>query len=63
MKEIVTALVVKVFACLLGGLFLMLAVGVARAHWLPELPTLGYWIACLLVLLLRLAFASEREEA
>jgi hypothetical protein len=43
---------------LLGGLYLMLAVGIAHAEWIRSLPTLGYWWAVLLVMLVGPAFAS-----
>jgi hypothetical protein len=54
----ITALIVKVGTDLLGGLYLMLAVGIAHAEWIRSLPTLGYWWAVLLVMLVGPAFAS-----
>jgi hypothetical protein len=32
---------------LLQGWLFMLAVGVAHAHWMPQIPTIGYWWAVL----------------
>jgi len=40
-----------------GGWMLMLAVGIAHAHWLPALPTIGYWWAVLIVTLMRGVFS------
>ena len=42
------AIVTSALASLLGGWFLMLAVGVAHDHWISRLPTLGYWWAVLI---------------
>jgi hypothetical protein len=41
---------------LLAGWALMLAVGVIHHEWIPACPTIGYWWAALLALLLRVAF-------
>jgi Na+-driven multidrug efflux pump len=41
---------------LVNGWLLMLAVGIAHAEWVPALPTIGYWWAVLLAMLLRGAF-------
>jgi hypothetical protein len=54
----ISALIVKVGSDLLGGLYLMLAVGIAHAEWIHKLPTIGYWWAVLMVVLVRPAFAS-----
>jgi hypothetical protein len=43
---------------LLGGWMLMIAVGVAHAHWVPALPTIGYWWAALIVWLLQGSFRT-----
>jgi hypothetical protein len=43
---------------LLGGFALMLAVGVAHAHRITTLPTIGYWWSVLLVYLLRGSFTT-----
>jgi hypothetical protein len=40
---------------LAAGWALMLAVGVIRAEWLPACPTIGYWPAVAVAVLLRLA--------
>lgn len=39
------------------ALLFMLAVGIAHAEWIPALPTIGYWWALLLVVLLRGVFS------
>jgi hypothetical protein len=44
-----------------GWLF-MLAVGIAHAEWLPNLPTIGYWWALLLVWLARGVFSPIRRQ-
>lgn len=46
--------------CLYSGWMLMLAVGVAHAEWIRVLPTIGYWWAVLLVLLLRGVFSVPK---
>lgn len=51
-----------VLSHLLGGLELMLAVGIIRAEWIPWMPTIGYWWAVLIVLLLRGTFSRTRQE-
>jgi len=51
----------QIFAALmslLDGLWLMLAVGIAHAEWIPALPTIGYWWSVLLVALLRGCFSK-----
>lgn len=49
---------VNAVLALFGGWMLMLAVSVAHDHWVPALPTIGYWWAALLVWLLQGAFSS-----
>jgi hypothetical protein len=54
---------------LIGGWFFMLGVGVIRAEWLPQVPTLGYWWAVLIAYLLRCGLTrlpqstSKKKEA
>lgn len=43
---------------LAGGWMLMFAVGVTHSHWIPALPTIGYWWAALIVWLLQGAFST-----
>jgi hypothetical protein len=38
----------------------MLAVGVAHAEWIRQLPTVGYWTSVLLVVLLKGVFSAYR---
>jgi hypothetical protein len=38
-----------------AGWALMLAVGVVHHEWIPTCPTIGFWWAALLALLVRLA--------
>ena len=56
----VWGILLSIFAGLFGGWLLMLAVGVAHSEWIPELPTIGYRAAVLLVLLLRGVFSCLR---
>jgi hypothetical protein len=51
------ALITEAVASLFGGLWVMLAVGIIRHDWIHQLPTLGYWRAVLLVLLLKGVFS------
>jgi len=53
----VTAMVTNWIFALIDGWMLMLAVAVAHAAWIHNLPTIGYWWAVLLVLLLRGVFS------
>lgn len=52
-----TRLLLVIFLAFVDGLMLMLAVGFAHRHWLPQLPTLGYWPAVVLVALMRGVFS------
>lgn len=61
MDKVLTAVVAVGLAiayALFAGWLFMLAVGVARAEWLPGLPTIGFGSAVLIAGLLRAAFAS-----
>lgn len=53
-----TALLTNLALLPVGAWYVMLAVGIAHHEWLPMLPTLGYWWALILVVLLRSAFAT-----
>lgn len=46
----------------LGGWEFMLAVGVIHAEWIPQLPTIGYWWALLIVFLLRRTFSAIKYD-
>jgi drug/metabolite transporter (DMT)-like permease len=64
--KVVTALILAASRWLLGGLFFMLAVGIAHAEWLPQLPTIGYWWAVLICGLVGSAIARpgpSKEDA
>jgi hypothetical protein len=58
---ILTGYLTTLLANLLDGWLLMLAIGVARAQWLANLPTIGYWWAVVLVALLRGTFSRIRD--
>jgi hypothetical protein len=53
-----TGLFVSTADALLTGWILMLAVGVAHAEWIRQLPTIGYWWAVVLVALTRGLFRA-----
>lgn len=52
LKGCVTGLISSLLMSLLKGWLFMLAVGVAHAHWLPNLPTIGFWWSVLFIALL-----------
>jgi hypothetical protein len=52
LKGCLAALATAALLSLLKGWLFMLAVGVIRAHWIPQCPTVGYWWAVLVMLLL-----------
>jgi hypothetical protein len=54
----ITSLLTKVFSDLTGGWMFMLAVGIAHAEWIQQLPTIGYWWAVLIVALTRGLFGT-----
>jgi hypothetical protein len=55
--NIAQTLLTGVLIALLNGLWFMLGVGVIHDHWWPEVPTVGYWWAVLIVALLRGVFS------
>jgi len=56
-STIIARLLVRITVSFLDGWFLMLAVGVAHTQWIPQLPTIGYWWAVVLVALLTGVFS------
>jgi predicted MFS family arabinose efflux permease len=50
--NLIAAQIGVALGALLGGWLFMLAVGVAHAHWIPQLPTIGYWWSALIIWLL-----------
>lgn len=44
----------------IGGFEFMLAVGIIHHEWLPQLPTIGYWWAVLIVGLLKGTFSHSK---
>lgn len=57
MQGCITRAVAVALAYLFRGWMLMLAVGIIHAEWLPQLPTLGYWWAVVIVALLNGVFS------
>jgi hypothetical protein len=57
-KGCLTLLLQKAFADGVAAWMFMLGVGVAHAEWIHQLPTLGFWWALLLVVLIRPLFAG-----
>jgi hypothetical protein len=56
--DMVSAAMAAAGGAFIDGFWLMLAVGVAHAEWVPKLPTIGYWWAVLLVAMLRGVFSN-----
>lgn len=54
----ITGLITQTVAVLAGGFWLMLAADVIHKHWIPALPTVGYWWAVLVVMLLKGVFSN-----
>lgn len=52
-----TGLMANAVNVLTGGWYLMLSVGIVHHDWIHALPTLGYWRAVLLVLLMKGVFS------
>jgi hypothetical protein len=50
---LVLGLLLSALFSLAAGWALMLAVGVIHHEWIPQCPTIGYWWAVLLAMLLR----------
>jgi len=48
---------------LAAGWALMLAVGVIHHEWIAQCPTIGYWWAVLLALLIRMALHTVSASA
>jgi len=46
-KEVIIAVQIN----LIGAWFLMIGVGVVHHEWLPDLPTLGWWLSLLIYVL------------
>jgi len=44
---------------LIGGIFLMFAVGVIHHEWIESCPTIGYWWAVVLSFLITMALTFE----
>ena len=61
--DYVTSLLTNAVAALFGGWMFMWGVGVAHAHWMPQVPTIGYWWAALIVFLLRGVFSAPQTAA
>jgi hypothetical protein len=56
--RLATALLSGFVSALLSGWTFMLAVGAIHQHWLPQVPTLGYWWAVLIAWLLRSSLSA-----
>ena len=50
--RVLTGILYSLCIYLIRGFFLMIGVGVVHHEWLPQLPTVGYWTAFLVVALL-----------
>lgn len=56
-----TSLLTGALAALMGGWMFMLGAAVIHDHWWPQVPTIGYWWAVLVVWLLRGVFSRLPE--
>jgi hypothetical protein len=61
------SLLIGFLIALLQGWLFMLAVGVVHAHWIPQVPTIGFWWSVLIWTLLpstatRASAGSERAK-
>lgn len=63
LSKLFTALLTGFMSALVGGWMLMLAVAVAHDHWIPQLPTIGYWWAVLIFFLLPTPAAPSKKKA
>lgn len=52
LREFFVAAVTNILVAFAHAFWIMLAVGIAHAHWIHQLPTIGYWTALLLTYLL-----------
>jgi formate/nitrite transporter FocA (FNT family) len=62
-QKFISSMLAKAASDLITAWYLMLAVGVAHAEWLHKLPTIGYWWALLLVVLVRPLFTSTATKS
>lgn len=60
--NIVAALISDTISAFLKGFLLMIAVGIIHAHWIPQLPTIGYWWAVLVMAVLP-SFGGSTKKA
>lgn len=47
----------------LYGWILMLTISVVHDHWLPDVPTIGYWVAVLVAFAIRGLFTDLRTTS
>jgi hypothetical protein len=62
--KLTETLILGFLIALMRGWLFMLTVGVIHAHWLPQLPTIGYWWSVLIWALMpsNERVKSERES-
>ena len=60
--DLIVSMLSGALGALLGGWMIMLAVQVAHDHWVPQLPTIGYWWAVLICWLLRGTLSPARPS-
>jgi hypothetical protein len=56
---ILLGVVVRFIYSLIGGIFLMLAIGIIHHEWIHPCPTIGYWWAVLLSFLIGMGVTFE----
>lgn len=62
LKDFIASTLGNAVGALLNGWMLMLAVGIVHKHWIPQMPTVGYWWAVLVVYLLRGVFSRSPDD-
>lgn len=61
LRKFLVRLILSPLIALMSGFWFMIAVGIAHSEWLPQLPTIGYWWAVLIVFLLCGVFSPQRD--
>lgn len=64
-SAVITIVVVAVLGAFFGGWLLMLTVGVIHGEWLPMMPTIGFWsavkVSVMLSLMIGIGLGASRS--
>jgi hypothetical protein len=63
LSAILLAMAISALVSFLYGLILMLTVMVVHDHWLPSVPTIGYWVAVLVAFTVRTLFVAPTPSS